>query len=459
MRLLPFLLATGLALSACTMAPTYRRPATPVPAAFPSGPAYPPQSAAALPSVGYMDVFGDARLQRLIDQGLSGNRDLRAAVADIAAARAQYRIQRANLLPAVDATGAYSRTDVREGPGNQTGYSASVGATAFEIDLFGRIRSLSAAALNRYFATDAAADAVRIALAGDIAEVWLTYAADRTRLAIAEDTANAARSSVQLTEARLRGGVAPRTDLRQAQTILASAQADVASLTTAMAQDLNALQLLVGGPVDPALLPGDIADAMEKLAVLPAGLDSSILLRRPDVAQAEYRLRAANAEIGAARAALFPRIALTGAAGFASDALSSLFSDGAFRASHGLGVSLPIFQGGAGIAEVARSRAAREAAVADYEGAIQSAFRETADALARQGTIGDELTAQRQAADAAADTLRLTDARYRGGVDSFLASLDAQRSLYVARRNLVATQLAAGVNRVALYRALGGAAR
>jgi multidrug efflux system outer membrane protein len=284
----------------------------------------------------------------------------------------------------------------------------------------------------------------------------LTYAADASLLQIARDTAVSAESSVRLTRARLQGGVAPRTDLRQAETVLATAQADVAGLRTALAQDINALQLLLGSPVDPTLLPPSIDEAGRGLTTLPVGLPSTVLLRRPDVVQAEYELRAANAEIGAARAALFPTISLTGALGFASTALSSLFTGGAFSFSVAPSVNFPIFQAGAGRAGVAYSRAQRDAAVATYEKAIQAAFRETADALARQGTIADELAARQTEVTAADDTFRLADARYRGGADTFLASLIAQRSLYGAEQSRIATQLIAAVNRVALYRAIGG---
>lgn len=219
---------------------------------------------------------------------------------------------------------------------------------------------------------------------------------------------------------------------------------------------MNALQLLVGAPLDEALLPQSIADAGDAVRVLPAGLDSTILLRRPDVLQAEYELRAANAEIGAARAALFPRITLTGLAGLASNALSTLFTGAAFNYSVGETVRYSIFAGGAAKAGVAQTRAQRDAALAGYEGAIQAAFRDVADALARRGTITEQLRANRSFVDAAEDSYRLTDMRYRGGLDSFLTSLDAQRSLYQAQRTLLATQLVEASNRVTLYRALGG---
>lgn len=449
-------LLVGLSVAGCSLAPRYQQPQLPTPASWPAGDPYLTQSEAELPKVGYRDVFTDPRLQTLMVQALANNRDLRAASANILAARAQYRIQRAERLPQVDVDGRYTRTGGGSAP-NVEAYSAQVGVTAFELDLFGRVRSLSDAALNRYFATEAAARATRLTLLGDVAEVWLTYGADASRLKIAQDTAVSAESSVRLTRARLQGGIAPRTDLRQAETVLAAAQADVASLRTALAQDLNALQLLLGAPVDQNLMPSSIEDASQGLKTLPVGLPSKVLLRRPDVLQAEYGLRAANAEIGAARAALFPTISLTGALGYASPALSSLFNDGAFTRSFTPSVTLPIFRAGAGVAGVAASQAQRDAALAAYEKAIQSGFRETADALARQGTLAEELTATRTQLNAAQDTMTLTEARYRGGVDTFLANLVAQRSLFTAQSAYVASQLAAAVNRVDLYRAVGGA--
>ena len=495
------ILAASTALAGCSLAPKYVRPELPTPVSWPVGDAYLRQSEAALPAFTYRDVFRDPRLQQIIVQALANNRDLRVAAANIAATRAQYRIQRADLLPQIDASGRYSysgggngaRSTATSNTGTGTGtggtgtgtgtgtggtgtgtggtgtggtvvsssssnsaFSVDLGTTAFELDLFGRIRSLTGAALNRYFETEAAARATRLTLVGDIADAWLTYASDQSLLKIAQDTVASSQRSVTLTQARLRGGVAPRTDLRQAQQILFTAQSDLATQKTALAQDINALQLLVGAPVDAALMPASIEQALPTVATLPAGLDSGILLRRPDVVQAEYELRATNAEIGAARAELFPRVSLTGLLGFASSALTSLFSGGAFNYSVAPLISYPIFRAGAGVANVEYTKAQRDAALATYEKSIQTAFQETADALARQGTIADQLAANVNFAAAAQDTYRLSDARYRGGIDTFLSSLDAQRSLYTAQRNLVATQLVGASNRVTLYRVLGG---
>ncbi|MEO5493563.1 MAG: efflux transporter outer membrane subunit [Sphingomonas sp.] len=452
-------------LTACSLAPPYARPETPVPPSWPVGDAYLRSSEATLPVVRYQDIFRDPRLQAIIAQALTNNRDLRLAAANIAIARGQFHIQRAEQFPEVDASGGVTARGVGSttgtssgstGGGTRTSFDANVGITAFEIDLFGRVRSLTTAAQNRYFATEAAARSVRLTLIGDIADAWLAYGSDKSLLKIAQDTATSAAKSVDLTKKRLDGGIAPRTDLRQAELVLDTAKADLAQQTTALAQDVNALQLLVGAPVDPTLLPGSIDEAAATVAELPAGLDSSILLRRPDVVEAEYQLRAANADIGAARAELFPRITLTGLIGFASNALGALFAGGAFNWQAGGAASYSIFRGGVGRANVDVSKAQRDAALATYEKAIQTAFREVADALARRGTITDQLNATRDLQAAAADNYKLSDARYRGGIDSFLQSLDAQRSLYSAQRTLVGTQLTRASNLVTLYRVLGG---
>lgn len=448
-------LCLAVLLAGCTtMEPAYVRPEAPVPLSWPAGDPYLRRSEAALPALSHRDIFRDARLQALIGQALANNRDLRAAAANIAAARAQYRIQRAERLPRIDAGGGASVGD--NGAGTDTDFSANAGVNGFEVDLFGRVASLTRAQQNRYFATEAAARGTRLALVGDIANAWLTHAADASLLRIAQETAANAERSVRLTGARLRGGIAPRTDLRQAEQIMEAARADVAEQRTALAQDSNLLQLLVGAPIDPALLPRSIEEAAPQIGELPAGLDSRILLRRPDVLEAEFQLRAANAEIGAARAALFPTISLTGVLGLASSALTGLFSGGAFSWSAGANVDYPIFRAGAGRAGVELSEAQRTAALAGYERAIQSGFREVADALARLGTMAEQLRATRAQTEAAADTFRLVEARYRGGIDSFLASLDAQRSLYAAQRTLVTTRLTQATNLVGVYRALGG---
>jgi multidrug efflux system outer membrane protein len=445
------LLATGCA----SLEPHYVRPDAAVPASWPVGDAYLRQSEATLPAVTYRDIFRDARLQALIGQALTNNRDLMIAAANIAAARAQYRIQRAQQFPQLNANGGVTATGDRD-DAVSANYQAGLSVPSFELDLFGRLRSLTRVEQQRYFATEAAARATRLTLVSDIASAWLTYAGDSSLLLIARQTADNAEKSVRLTRARLEGGIAPRTDLRQAEQVLTAAQADLARQRTGLAQDVNLLQLLVGAPIDPKLLPASIDEAAPTIGQLPAGLDSYVLLRRPDIVQAEYQLRAANAQIGAARAALFPRITLTGLIGLASSALTKLFTGGAFGWQVGADASYSIFNAGAGRANVRLSEAQRAAGVATYQKAIQTAFREVADALARQGTMNDELSARQRQQEAAADVYLLTEARYRNGIDSFLNSLDAQRSYYSTQQILVQTKLTAAQNRVDLYQALGG---
>ncbi|WP_168454672.1 efflux transporter outer membrane subunit [Sphingopyxis microcysteis] len=449
------LLATTLALAGCSLAPKTVLPPPPVPQSWPVGDAYLLQSEAALPVLSYQSVFTDPRLQSLAEQALANNRDLRSAYANVAAARAQARVTRAGQFPEIGISGGagYSDSNGASGSGD---FSLRGGVTAFELDLFGKLANATEADRNRALATEAASRTVRLALIASLADAWATYGADRDLLKIAEDTAANARESVRLTRARLDGGVAPRTDLRQAEQILATAEDAIAQQRTALAQDENLIRLLVGGDVDRALLPAGLVEVTPSVVGLPAGVSSEILLRRPDVIEAEYGLRAANADIGVARAQLFPSISLTGLLGFASDALSRLFDSGSFSWSAGGDVTAPIFDAGGRRAGVAVSEAQRDAALASYEGAIQTAFREVADALAVQGTIADRVRAAAANTAAAADTATLTDARYKGGVDSFLASLDAQRSLYAARRSEIATQLLLVQTRIALFRALGG---
>ena len=446
-------LLAAASLTACSMDPPLGTIPSPVPASWPAGDAYLRQTESTLPSVTYADLFQDTRLQTLIAQALANNRDLRVAAANIAAARAQVRITRANQLPQVNANADASVSG--NDAGRSDSYAANLAVPSFELDFFGRLASLTRADQQRLIATEAGARALRLALVADIAQAWANHAADASLMGIAERTAASAEKSVTLTRARLEGGIAPRTDLLQAQQVLETARFDLASQKTALAQDVNALRLLVGGPVDPALLPTSINQALSTFVALPPGLDSRVLLRRPDVVQAEYQLRAANAEIGAARAALFPTISLTGLLGVASSALTGLFDSGNFAWSAGAGLTYPIFRAGAGRARVAQTEAQKAAALATYEKTIQTAFREVADALADRGTMAERVRSSTANVDATAQTLRLVDARYRGGIDPYLTSLDAQRSYYSAQRSSVAAQLAAVSNAVELYRTLG----
>jgi multidrug efflux system outer membrane protein len=453
---LPIAMTLALALAGCSLAPPHVAPSPPVPESWPVGDAYLAQSEEGLPEVTFREIFRDPRLQQLVNQALANNRDLRIAAANLRAARANARLAHSAQFPQIGMSTSADAATGGDSPDSES-YSVLGGITAFEIDLFGRLANASAAERDRALATEAAARALRIALVSDLALAWSFYAADRDLLAVAQDTAANARRSVEITRLRLEGGIAPRTDLRQAEQILATAEADLALQTTTLAQDENLLRLLVGSQFDSALLPSGLADAAPGIETLPAGAGSTVLLRRPDIIEAEYRLRAANADIGVARAQMFPSLSLSGLLGLTGGSLGNLFSDDDVRASAGADVSQTIFDAGGRRANVAITEAQRDAALAGYEQAIQIAFREVADALADQGTLGERLRAARANSEAARDTARLTEARYRGGVDSFLANLDAQRSLYTARRQEVQTELAAVSNRIALYRALGSA--
>ena len=453
-----------LALSACSMAPKYVAPAPPVPVSWPVGDAYLAQSEASLPLVSYREIFQDQRLQSLVEQALANNRDLRVAAANLAAARAQVRVVRANQFPAIGVGGSATRTETngRNGgsaatvTGDRSSYSLQGGISSFELDFFGKYASATQAQRDTALSTEAAARTVRLGLVADLAQAWADYAADKDLLEIARATAASAERSVTLTGARLQGGVAPRTDLRQAEQVLETARGDVASQTTALAQDVNAIRLLVGADFDESLLPGSLDEVNRSLAVLPAGTSSRVLLRRPDVVEAEYLLRAANADIGTARAQLFPSISLTGLLGVASNALSSLFDKGAFSATLGASADWSIFNAGGRVANVEVAKAQRDAALASYEKAIQTAFSEVADALADQGTLAERLRAVSRFTEAASDTARLTEASYRQGITSSLENLDAQRSLYSARQQEIAVRRALAGNRITLYRVLGG---
>jgi multidrug efflux system outer membrane protein len=445
------LLAAG-----CTsLQPKYVRPDASIPASWPAGDPYLVQAEAGLPALTYKQVFTDPRLQTLIAAAIANNRDLRTAAANIAAAREQYRVQRANQLPTVNAAGSATVSGDKDNTVSAQ-YQAGLTVPSYEIDLFGRLRSLTDVQLNRYFSTEAGARTTRLTLVGNVATAWLDHAADSSLLLIAQQTAASAQKSVRLTRIRLEGGIAPRTDLDQAQQIYDAAVADLARQRTAVAQDVNALRLLVGGPVDPSLLANSIDEALGTIAPMPRGLESYFLLRGPDVLQADYRLRAANANWGAARAALFPRITLTGLLGFASSALLKLFTGGAFGWSAGADATYTIFQAGAGHANVRLTQAQERAAVATYQSTIQTAFRDVSDALARRGTINDEIAARQRQQAETGDAYLLTEARYNAGIDPFLTVLDAQRSYYAAQQTLVSTKLTAAQNIVDTYQAVGG---
>jgi outer membrane protein, multidrug efflux system len=463
-------LVLSVALSACSLAPRTALPEPPVPPSWPVGDAFLAQTEGSLPILSYEQVFTDPRLQALVEQALTNNRDLRVAAANVEAARAQVRITRGAQFPevGVDAGATYrgfGRTGVPVGVGaggaggaggGGLNYSLQGGISSFELDLFGRLANATRAERERALASEAAARTVRLGLVSDLAQAWAAHAADVELLRIAEATVANAQRSVDLTRTRLEGGVAPRTDLRQAEQVLLTAQGDVARQLALIAQDKNLVRLLVGADFDKSLLPASLAEVDAALQPLSPGIGSAVLLRRPDVIEAEYRLRGANFDIGAARAQLFPTISLTGLLGFASDSLSSLFDGDGFVYSAGGGLSAPLFDGGRRAANVDLTEAQRNLALATYERTIQTAFREIADALADQGTLDARLRAAIAATEAASDTANLAEARYRGGIDSYLMSLDAERTLYAARRAEVAVRLALATNRITVYRVLGG---
>jgi len=450
-------------LAGCDLAPKYVRPETPVPPAWPTGAAYSRQAATDQKPLPWSAVITDPKLRTLMTRALAENRDLRAALANVASARALYRVQRAEQLPTVTADAGASFSDrgsaqsSNQAQGStqaQTSYSADIGISAFEIDLFGRVRNETRAALETYLATEEGARSTRIVLIGELATAYATLAADQDLLAVAQDTAKSAQRSLELASALNRAGLSGKLDVHQAETVLQQARSDVEATSTQVAQDCNALALLVGAPVEDALLPVSLAELGRGIGATPAGLPSEILLARPDVLAAEHRLRAAYADIGAARAAFFPRISLTAAIGVASTALSSLFSGGALAWSAAPSASLPIF-GGGNRGNLDYSKAQRDLTLAQYEKAVQTAFSEVADGLARAGTIDRQQAAQRALVEASRKSTDLADQRYRAGIDTYLNVLDSQRTLYGARQSQIATELAAITSRIDLARALG----
>ncbi|CAN5163356.1 efflux transporter outer membrane subunit [soil metagenome] len=461
------LLSATMALAACNMAPRYVRPALPVPAEMPKGPAYqaasPAIDAAAFADTRWSDFFAEPRLCEVIRLSLANNRDLRLALANVEQVRARYRVQRAGILPSVGVTGGatYQKSPLGAvSAGGATGeidiYSASVGISAWEIDLFGRVRNLTQAAQEQFFAAQENRNAAQSALVAEVATAWLTMAADQEQLRLARDIEVAFRHTVDLTAARFNAGVASELDVRQARTTHDQARSDIAQLITQVAQDQNALNLLVGTTVEAALLPDKLADGGITTDRLPADLPSEILLRRPDIAAAEHQLLAANANIGAARAAFFPNISLTAAFGTISLGLSNLFKSGSDNWSVAPSATLPIFDFGRNAGNLQYAKATRDAMVAEYEKTIQTAFREVADALARRGTIDEQLAAQRSLRDNALGAYRLSEARFNKGIDGFLGTLVSQRAYYSAERGLVASRLVRETNGVEVYRAVGG---
>jgi len=445
------------ALGACNLAPKYVQPEAPVPPALPQGPAYPALTSgdSAVDALGWRAFFTDSRLQQVIAQSLTENRDLRVAVANVERARALYRVNRAALFPVVNGSATLSAVQGTAGSVTDN-FLVQAGSSAYEIDLFGRLRNQSASAFQTYLATDEGRKSTQIALVAETASAWLTYAATADGLRIAQETLVSRRETVTVNTRREANGIGTKLEVATATTALNTAQAAVADFTTSLAQARNALDLLAGGPVPVDLLPTTLGAGDQTLSALPAGLSSEVLLRRPDVLAAEHNLRATYADIGAARAAFFPTISLTGLFGFASRGLTAIFDNGDFQKTLSGTARQRLFDGGATANNLAAAKASRDAALASYEGTIQTAFREVADALAQRGTIDDRVTAQVSLEANAATAYRLSTARYDAGIANYLEPLDAQRTFYNARQSLVSARLVKAANMVELYRTLGG---
>jgi outer membrane protein, multidrug efflux system len=460
------LIAILIPLTGCTLAPKYTQPKAPIPVEWPQGAAY--EGAQAAPGavtaqeLKWRDFFTDPRLQKLIETTLNNNRDLRLAALNVERARALYGVQRAELFPPVSAVGSGSKqrssSDLtRPGePRTTKQYSVNLGITSWEIDFFGRIRSLKDQALEEYLATEQARRSAQIALVSEIAGVYLTLAADRGNLKLAQSTLETQQGVYNLIRRQYEVGLANELDLRRAQTQVDAARGDVARFMQMVAQDQNALNLMAGSPVSKHLLPSDLSSVSPFKEISP-GLSSEVLLRRPDIMAAEHQLKAAYAFIGAARAALFPRIALTTGVGTASAELSGLFNSGSGTWSFAPQITMPIFD--ARIWAALRvSKTERKIALTQYEKVIQTAFREVADALAVRGTVDEQISAQQSLLGAVAKTYRLSNVRYTKGIDSYLGVLDAQRSLYAAQQGLITIRLTRLTNLVKLYAVLGGGA-
>ncbi|SEN11653.1 efflux transporter outer membrane subunit [Brachymonas denitrificans] len=448
-------------LSGCSLMPTYERPDAPVPAGWQqsdTGDARLPAAA----DIGWQQYFADARLRELIGLALQNNRDLRVAALNIEAARAQYGVARADQLPTVGAGASMTRSRTaadaspsgRETLGNI--YSANLASTGFELDFFGRVRSMSTAALNQYLATQEARDAAQISL---IAEVAKAYVAQRTAdeaMRISKMALDSREKTYRLAKLRFNAGVISAIDLRQNETLIESAHADYAAQTRLREQAGNALALLIGQPVPANLPPALPLGKQVAVNALPVGMSSDVLLRRPDIRQSEYQLQAANANIGAARAAFFPRISLTGSFGSVSRELDGLFTGPNMAWSFMPQISLPIFDFGRNQSNLDLANARKNIAVAQYEKSIQGAFREVADQLAARRTLADQLAAQERGYQAERERLRLVQMRYDNGISSSLDLLDAQRQSYALEQALLLTRQAAMNNRIDLYKVLGG---
>ena len=457
------------AVTACTLAPHYERPAAPVAPTWTGG-TPPSTNTIVAPDMGWRQFFPDPGMQRLIELALANNRDLRVAALNVQATQAQYRVQRATLFPSVALTGLEQVENFPSGvsatqgaaAGVSTGgqtirfYEASVGFTSYEIDFFGKIRSLNRVAFEKYLSTEETRRSTQLSLIAQVVSAYLAVLADETILKVTRETLQSQTASYDLTKRSLDAGTTTALAFRQAASTVDTAKANLAQYTRQAAQDRNALVLLIG-----ASLPEDLSfeadlGTVNLSADLPAGIPSQVLANRPDVLAAEHTLIAANADIGAARAAFFPSITLTGSYGTASTQLSGLFKAGSSAWTFSPQISLPIFAGGANKANLDLSKIEKDINVAEYEKALQTAFREVDDALAARQTLDDQLTAQRAVLEDTAQSYQLADLRFKSGVDSFLPVLDAQRSLYAAQQSVISLELIRLQNMATLYKALGG---
>ncbi len=461
-----FTMAALALLAGCSLAPIYQRPAMPVVAGWPAGAPAPAAAADAKPvsEIQWREYFADERLRQVIALALANNRDLRVSVLNIEKARAQYGIDSAALLPKVSATVSQNaaRTPGSMLPGGEPQvshqYNGGLAMASYELDFFGKVRNLSEAGLQLYLASEEARRAQQISLVAEVANSYLNLIADQQRLQLAQETLASQKITYQLSKQRFDSGVTSGLDMYEAQTSVEAARNDVAVYTAQVVLDRNALTLLVGGAVPEQLLPPPESGTgpVTQLADIPAGLPSDLLQERPDVQEAERTLRAANADIGVARAAFFPSISLTASGGSASGSLSGLFKGGSAAWSFAPQLSLPIFNNGLNRANLDIAKADRDISVARYEKAIQTAFREVADALAERNTLDERIASQQALVDAAGKSFRIHEARYKKGAESYLSALVSQRALYAAQQSLITARLAQSGNAVTLYKVLGG---
>lgn len=469
-RTLNILLACTMLAGCASMAPAYKQPASPVAAQWPgqTGDGKTAAGDKAISDISWPEFFQSPTLQGYITQALANNRDLRVATLNVEKAQAAYRVERSNLLPKVNAQAGMSRTATPEnsnqfggsfsgGRFTQSSYQANLAVTAWEVDLFGRVRSLNNAALEDYFATQSARDAAQISLIAEVANAYLLWLADEKALRFVNETLDAQEKSFNLIEKSYQAGIRSKLEVEQARTTVEQARASQALYTRAIAQDKNALALLIGAPSAETLTAQETLDDVKIMSSLPAGLPASVLLSRPDVMQAEHTLKSENANIGAARAAFFPRINLTAALGFSSVELSNLFSSGSGRAwNFAPSATMPIFNGGENIANLDSAKASKKIAVAQYEKAIQTSFREVADELAARQTLTQQLDAQTNLVKSTETAYNLSFARYKAGIDNYLTALESQRELFQAQQNAIDVQRQQLANLVNLYKVLGG---